>query len=387
MAYLVEQISNLVNDAVSDALAKNGTGTIKQLDTSDFASLGKALEDYDLLDGWFSALTRRIAKTVYFVRAYQGRSRSVLRDEQEYGAFVQKVYYSMPDAVDNSTWSIPDGTGQYKQNSPYDVETTISVNAMIFGGKGTWAIEIVRPLEQIKDAFRSASEMAAFIDGIYVTIENSYKLEEERVVASAVNTAMASALTGNGKHRNLLSEYNTAHPTATLTVAECLESADFLKYASKEIALTIENMRDMSTAFNKLGYETFTTEDKLVVEMLGQFAKASDVYLQADTFHNDMVKLPNFERVNFWQTAGNYSFSDVSKISIKNDGVNSGTAVVQGGIICFLHDIENVAAYFGARRSWEIVNPRDEVLIHGEKAEKGFAIDDHANAVVFYIAE
>lgn len=387
MAYLVEQISNLVNDAVSDALAKNGTGTIKQLDTSDFASLGKALEDYDLLDGWFSALTRRIAKTVYFVRAYQGRSRSVLRDEQEYGAFVQKVYYSMPDAVDNSTWSIPDGTGQYKQNSPYDVETTISVNAMIFGGKGTWAIEIVRPLVQIKDAFRSASEMAAFIDGIYVTIENSYKLEEERVVASAVNTAMASALTGNGKHRNLLSEYNTAHPTATLTVAECLESADFLKYASKEIALTIENMRDMSTAFNKLGYETFTTEDKLVVEMLGQFAKASDVYLQADTFHNDMVKLPNFERVNFWQTAGNYSFSDVSKISIKNDGVNSGTAVVQGGIICFLHDIENVAAYFGARRSWEIVNPRDEVLIHGEKAEKGFAIDDHANAVVFYIAE
>ena len=31
-------------------------------------------------------------------------------------------------------------------------------------------------------------------------------------------------------------------------------------------------------------------------------------------------------------------------------------------------------------------NPRSEVMIHGEKAEKGYAVDDHANAVVFYMA-
>lgn len=32
-----------------------------------------------------------------------------------------------------------------------------------------------------------------------------------------------------------------------------------------------------------------------------------------------------------------------------------------------------------------MVNPRSEVVIHGEKAEKGFSVDDHANAVVFYM--
>ena len=31
------------------------------------------------------------------------------------------------------------------------------------------------------------------------------------------------------------------------------------------------------------------------------------------------------------------------------------------------------------------MNPRSEVVVHGEKAEKGFAVDDHANAVVFYL--
>ena len=77
-----------------------------------------------------------------------------------------------------------------------------------------------------------------------------------------------------------------------------------------------------------------------------------------------------------------FSFSDCAAINIKN-GSNE---VSQTGIISFIHDIENVAAYFGDRKSWEMVNPRSDVVIHGEKAQKGFAVDNHANAVVFYLA-
>lgn len=385
MAYIVNQISTIVNDAVADALGKN-VGVTK-LDSSDFVSLGKAIASFNAYEGFFGSLVNRLAKTIYFVRAYEGRGRNILRDEHEYGAFVQKVYYNMPDAVDNATWEIPDTQGTYGQASPYDVEGTIGVTALIFGGKGTWSLEILRPVEQIKTAFLSPSEMAAFIDGIYLTIENAYKVEEERLVATAVNTAMASALTGTGKRRNLLSEYNTKHPTATLTVAECLESADFLKYASMEINRTISNMKVMSTAFNKAGYATFTDKSNLVVEMLMQFASASEMYLQADTFHNDLVALPGYEEVPFWQSSGkSFDFADCSKINIEHADINNGTAVAQAGIICFLHDKENVAAYFGHRRTWEMFNPRSEVMIHGEKAEKGFAVDDHANAIVFYVA-
>lgn len=384
MAYLEQQISNIVNDSVKDTLGK--VSGVTNVETTDFVSMGKAISTYNAYEGFFSALTNRIAKTVYFVRSYSGRARHILRDEHEYGAFIQKVYYEMPDAVDNATWDIPDSQGDYHQASPYDVEGTITVSALIFGGKGTWSIEIIRPVEQIKTAFLSPSEMASFIDGIYVVIENAYKLEEERLVALAVNTAIADAIDG-GKSRNLLSEYNTLHPTATLTVAQCRESADFLKYASKEINRTITNMQVMSTAFNKDAYETFTSRENLVVEMLSEFASAVDTYLQADTFHNELTALPRFESVPFWQSSGKtFAFADTSKIDITHDDLNSGSAVVQSGIICFLHDIENVGAYFGNRRSWELFNPRSEVMIHGEKAEKGFAVDSHANAVVFYIA-
>ena len=382
MAYLVEQISNIVNDAVKDALGKNASAT--QLDSSDIVSLGKAIANYNAYEGFYKSLVNRVARTIYFIRTYEGKSRSVLRDEHEYGAFVQKVYYEMPDAVDNATWDIPDETGEYKQVSPFDVEGSIAVTSLIFGGKGTWSIEVLRPVEQIKSAFLSPSEMSAFIDGIYLSIENAYKVEEERLTALAVNTAMADSLVG-GVSRNLLEEYNANHSTATLTVAQALESADFLKYASMEINRVIDNMKVMSTAYNKAGYSTYTPADKLVVEMLAQFSSASDMYLQADTFHNELTRLPNFEKVPFWQTSGKkFAFSDCSTINIKHDDIGE---VNQSGIICFVHDIENVACYFGQRRTWEMFNPRSEVMIHGEKAEKGYSIDNHANSVVFYMAE
>lgn len=387
MAYDVKQISNIVNDSVKDALGK--IDGVTKLNSSDIVSLGKAIDNFNAYEGFFGSLVNRLVKTVYFIRTYEGSSRSVLRDEHEYGAFVQKVYYEMPDAVDNPTWAIPDGSGVYNQTSPYDVKNVVGVSALIFGGKGTWSLEIVRPVEQIKTAFIDPSSMSAFIEGIYLAIENAFKLEEERLVALAVNTAMADAISG-GKSRNLLLEYNTKMGTQ-LTVAQALTTADFLRFASMEINRTVNNMGVMSTAYNKAGYSTFTSKENMVVEMLSQFASASDMYLQSDTFHNELTKLPNYESVPFWQSSGkSFAFDDCSKISIINDDListeNQTGEVTQSGIICFIHDVENVACYFGNRRSWELFNPRSEVMIHGEKAEKGFAVDGHANAVVFYMA-
>lgn len=384
---LVKQISNIVNDSVKDALGK--VEGITTLDSSDIVSMGKALASHDLYDMFFKSLTNRIAKTVYFVRTYEGSKRSVLRDEHEFGAFIQKVYTEMPDAVDNATWK-ESGTKTFPQASPYDVEATIGVSSLIFGGKGTWTIEIVRPIEQIKSAFLDNASMMRFIDSIYIAIQNSFKLEEERLTALAVNTSMASCLSG-GVSRNLLAEYNAKHADSPLTVESALENADFLKFASKEINLTVKNMAVLSTAFNKAKYTTFTSKENLVVEMLNHFASASDMYLQADTFHNELTKLPNFENVPFWQSSGNkFDFTTCSSIDITNkqlisDGNETGN-VKQSGIICFIHDTENVACYFGNRRTWDLPNPRSEVIVHGEKAEKGYSVDDHANAVVFYMA-
>lgn len=393
MAYNVKQIKTLINDVIEDMTAQSAA--IQTVDTSNLVSLGKAVSDLNLYDGFFGSLVNRLAKTVYFIRVYEGAdNRSILRDEHEYGAFIQKVYYTAPAFVDNPEYKIPSYTGggaidEYNQSSPYDVDTTVTVNAMVYGAQGTFALEIVRPVDQIRSAFLSESEMMRFIDGIYVAIENEIKLAEEGLVNAAVSTAIAADING-GKVRNLLTEYNAIAATPITDEKVALADTDFLKYASREIRNTIKYMRKMSTAYNVNGYKTFT--DDPIVEVLTDFASAMSTYLEADTFHKELVELPRYTEVPWWQFSGqsNGDFDDVSMISVINEAfvvavTNPTGEIEDSGIIAFVHDIEHVAAYFGHRRSWEMYNQRDDVYVHGETARKGYAVDLNANGVVFQV--
>ena len=116
---LISQYSAVLNDAVRDALGTNAA--LSTLDSSDVVSLGKALANYDAYEGFYKSLANRIVKTLYFIRSYEAEKRSILRDESEYGAFIQKVYYEMPDNVDNPTFAIPNSSDAYMQASPVDV--------------------------------------------------------------------------------------------------------------------------------------------------------------------------------------------------------------------------------------------------------------------------
>jgi hypothetical protein len=393
---IVNQIKTLINDTVEDMIGSSSS--IQSLDTTDIVSLGKAISSMDLTENFYRSLVNRIAKTVYFIRVYDSkRGRSILRDEHEYGAFVQKVYYTAPDYDDNPeanvvTWSGSPATAAYAQHSPYGVTATVAVSAKVFGGQGTFSLEIVRPVDQIRTAFLSDAEMMRFIDGIYLAIENKIKLAEEGLVSDAVCTAMAADING-GNVRNLLTEYNTLYPDAAITdEAVAMTDPDFLKYAAKEIKQVTEYMQDMSKIYNVNGYETFTDKDNLVVEMLSDAVASFDTYLYADTFHRDLIELPRFEKVNKWQFTGQSEagFANRSKIKIvhdefKVDVVNPTGTIAQDGIIAFVHDIEHVAAYFGHRRSWEIFNPRDDVYVHGETARKGYGVDLNANGIVFVV--
>ena len=395
MPYVAKQISSILNDVIEDLTGQSSSQ--QTISTTDIVSMGKDIANLNLTEGFFGSLINRLAKTVYFVRNYDGKgTRGILRDEHEFGAFVQKVYYTAPDLENNSEYGIPQYTSGaisgYQQSSPYDVETTVAVTAKIFSAQGTYELSIVRPVDQIRTAFLSNAEMIRFIDGIYLTIENKMKLAEEALVSTAITTAMAMDING-GKVRNLLTEYNTLYPDAAITDEEvAMTDPDFLKYAAKQINQTVGYMQDMSEAYNVGGYMTFTDRDNMRLEMLQDFASSLDTYLYSDTFHKDLVELKGFEKWNKWAWTGNAggSFATNSAIKVQHDdfivAVTNPTGVIaQDGIVAFVHDVEHVAAYFGHRRSWEVYNPKDDVYVHGETARKGYAVDPNANGVVFIV--
>ena len=395
----VTQIYSIVNAAVADFLGQYGP---RATDTTSFVDLGRTLgnintesDPYHGYDSFFGALVSRIAKTEVFVRLYEKSERRVLTDLIDFGAFVQRIYVDVPDAVTNPAWAVSNGQnpptiGSY---SPYGVTATATVSSLIYGKRGTWSLELKLPTVQIKEAFLNESAMAAFIDGIYIQVSSKLNVELEELENEAVATAIAESV-HNSKATNLLASYNTMVGSANaLTVAEALKNLDFLAYANKTIDQMRGYMKKMSTKYNVSGYKTFTPSEKMVCEVLGEFAAASKFFLESNTYNEDLVRMEGYVEVPFWQspgTSGVPAFSDISKINIKNVDVynSSGTAVAveQAGIICFLRDEDYVKAYFGDRNTWEIVNPRERTVTHGEHADIGYAVDPHANGWVFYIA-
>ena len=394
----VTQIYSLVNGAVSDFLGTTGP---RVTDTTSFVDLGRTLDGifnadnpYQGYDGFFGALVSRIAKTEIFVRLYEQNTRRVITDYIEFGAFVSRIYTTMPDAVANPTWSVSNGQNPptLSPHSPYNVSGTVAVSQKIFGKKGTWSIEINIPIVQVKSAFLNESQMGAFIDSIYMTIANSLAVELEALENTAVNTAIANAI-HNGQATNLLQVYNQENTGVSLTVSTCLKDLKFIAFSNKQIANMRGYMKKMSGLYNSAGYKTFTPEGKSVLEVLTEFASASKFYLESNSYNANLVALEGYQEVPYWQSPGTtaYDFESSSTIDIKNfDVYNSGSPAVavevkQSGVLACLRDEDCVKAYFGQRRAWEEVNKRDDTVVHGEKAEIGYALEPKANCWVFYI--
>lgn len=380
----VNQIYALVNDAADESL---GSQAISVKDTAGLVSLGDVvLSSDDNKEQFYKALTDRIGRTVIAARAYSAVKRSVKRDEMDWGLVYQKISYRKREAVSNPSWV------DNSQADPFDVAIQTEAVQKLFAVISTYSYEDSIPDGQLFTAFTNAGAMGAFISGIYTNMRNYMELAEADLANLAVNTLIAGVLIkgGSAQKRNLLAEYNEKF-TQSLTVDTCLASADFLKYATREILTAKDNMTTLSEIFNAEGFQRFTPEDKCVVEVLGLFASASDTYLQADTYHNELVKLPNYEKVVYWQAPGtSFDFDDVSKIHVENvnlavDGNATGECE-QGGILALVRDYDAAASVIMRRRSASIYNPRAERFNIFEKADQGYAVDLSENAVVFYIA-
>lgn len=374
----INQIYSIVNDSARQAL---GEQAINAIDVSTFISLGdQVFSSNTNRDLFYSALTDRIGRTVIAVRQYASDRRAIKRDEMDWGIIYQKINYKLGVAKENPTWQDP-------QKNPFDVEGSIEVDQKLFSKVGTWSHEEVIRDVQMRTAFTNPATMAQFISGLFIAMQNSMELEDERITALACNSYMAVALNSNNDNvkRNLLAEYNTGRETP-LTVANCLSDLGFLKYATQQINLTLKRMKRYSTIFNPEKWERFTPSDRAVVEIHADFDSATATYLQADTYHDELVKLTgSYETVPYWQGSGTtFAFADTSKIHVT---LSDTVTVEQGGIIAFVHDIDAVASVIYNRRSNSIYNPRSECTNYFEKADTGYAVDPSENGVVFYIAD
>jgi hypothetical protein len=383
----VEQIYALTNQAYKEAV---GGSEVLQEDLSNIVDIGTAVFDANKVDNYVKSLINQVGRIYFDDRVYKGRGTSILRDSWEFGSVLEKIHIETPIAGENESWDLVDGTS-YDPNVFYKPTATVK----FYNKKVTFEIPISLTDLQVKESFRSAEEMNRFLTAILNAVDKAMSVRIERLVMATVNNLIAEVLydefnagaygSGSGVRAiNLLYLYNQEMGT-TLKADKALTDKEFYRYCAKVMGLTEDRLASLSTLYNVGGYERFTPKDMLHVMLLSDFVKGSEVYLEADTFHNEFVSLPKGETVPYWQGEGTkYDFDSVSKIHVKTA---SGNTVEASGILGVMFDHDACMVCNDNRRTTSNYNAKAEFTNYFNKSDCSYYNDLNENAVVFYIAD
>ena len=374
----VEQIYSLMNSVQREILGKD---SVLNEDLSNLVDVGKEIFSATEVDNYVKVLVDHIGKVIFVNRPYRGKAPSVLMDGWEYGSVLEKVQADLIDAEENESWKLEKGT-VYEQ----DKFTPPTISVKFFNSKVTFEVPLSFTEIQVKESFSNATQANAFLSMLFNTVENSMTVKLEALIMRTINMAIAQTIhSGNGVRAiNILKSYNDDTGKA-LTVKQAERDADYIRYVSAKMGLTIDRLGSMSTLFNNGGKARFTPEDRLHVVMLSEFVRNADVYLQSDTFHNMLTALPHAETVPYWQGSGtDYSFKETSKIDVKIDESNT---VSQTGILCVMFDRDALGVCNRNQRITTHYNAKAEFWNNWYKSDGSYFYDGNENVVVFYMAD
>lgn len=375
----IKQIYEFVNGATEEALGQTG---LVQEDLSNIVAVGDSIFNANAMDKYVKALVNRIGRVIFVNRKYEGSAPSVLMDGWEYGSVLQKVSQNqLPEATENETWELQDG----QSYDPHVFHQPKGVEAKFYNKYITFEIDMSFTEEQLKMSFTSAVQLNGFISMLYTNVENSMTVKLDELIRRTINNMIGATLhTANAARAiNLLTMFKAAYPDTTVTADTAMNNPDFIRYACYVIKMTHDRMRTMSTVFNEGGVPRFTPKDLSHIVLLSDFASGADIFLQSNTFHNELSALPTAETVPYWQGSGTgYAFADVSKINVKTVG---GDTVTQSGIIGVMFDRNALGVASPERKTTSEWTASAEFFTNFYKYKAGYFNDYNENFVVFYI--
>ena len=385
----VKQIASLLNDIIAEQVGEEAT--LLQEDLSNVIDVGRSVFNATSYDKFTKALVDRIGRVIFVDRKYEGVAPSVIYDGFEFGAVLEKIGSDIPQYTENETWDL-EGGQSYDPNVFY----APSVYAKFFSRYVTFEVPLSVTDKQAKSAFSSAQELTRFVNMLFGKVDDAMSLAQESLVMRTINGAIAETvyddyadLTDIGassgvKAINLLYLYNQSVGVGnTLTQAQALKSADFIRFASVEMMKVATRLKKVSTLFNVGGKKRFTPMANLKIVLHADFSANAKAYLYSDTFHEEYVKLPKADEVPYWQGSGDdYDIAETTAIDVKLPSDNTKEVAFDGVIGC-MFDEEALGVLNFERYTTSQYNAKAEFTNYWHKQKACQFLDLNENIVVF----
>lgn len=325
-----DQLSTVLTAITNQA---TGVNNIEPINTASFVSVAQmALKTgYDPLS---TAISQVLSKTIFSVRPYTRKFKGLNVSNQRYGNHVRKLLTIDKPFEDDERLKLVDGGSidQYKVNKPKVLQTN-------FYGANVYQKSVTIYKDQLDCAFSSPDEFASFISMIMQNASDMIEQAHEETARATINnlisgiyaaeaTSQTVLARANGGKRavNLLKLYNQMNG-GSLTVEDVFKTANFesfVKFAFSTINTIADLMTDRNTLFSSqlTDYTIIrhTPKERMKFYLYTDLVNKINSEVYSSVFNPDFLKLVDFERVNFWQSALEPSSISNKPVVLKKDG-------------------------------------------------------------------
>ena len=353
-----EQSSAFLMDMYEEATGQQST--IQVVDTATFTSVATTLLQLGY-DPIINAITQVLNKSIYSIRPYSQKFRSINVDEEKWGSIVRKINY-IDNALDETDdrLSLVDG----ESIDPYVVKKPKVVQTNFYGAT-QYQDHITIFRDQLDSAMRDAGEFGRFMAGVMQNIADKLaQIAEGEARGLLANFICGKAVADSDNYINVLQAYydETGVELSPDNMYNEENYGPFIRWFYSFVNTLTDFMSERSFKYhmNITGKEIprHTPPQFLRAYMSASVVNKTASEVLAVTFNPDKLKMIDFEKVSYWQNINDPYAVKTKPAYLKiSDGsiIESTEAVEVKNIIGVLFDEE--ALGMTRRSTWTAASP------------------------------
>lgn len=388
---IAEEINAWLSEKTGDAKFSYAEGEtpedyIIREDLANVVAIGGKIDANGWVDNFVGAMIDRIGRMVFVARRTRGFAPDIQRDGWEFGSIMSKTRCKRFEAKENPSWKLKKGetVNQFEFNPP-------EVKTKYYNFKLSWQIDCSFAERQVREAFTSAGEMNRFFSMIESGIQQSLDDQIDLLTMRAINGFIAEKIDRNSGVIDLLTMYNST-TGESLTLDTMTQSEGFNRFAAYQILLAKQRIAARTSIFNceaEAGYDTATPGEYLRFVLHGDLAESLNVYLNAQTYHNDFNNIGSYDVVPMWQSSGTaWQRAATTRINVDlPSNVDREAADAKHmdriGIIGLMFDTDAIVVCNQNQRVRSSLNENGEYYNNFYKVDTEILIDLEESGIVF----
>lgn len=313
-----DQVSVLLNATLKQA---RGVEPVGEITLGNFAAVGQTLlkSGYDNL---LNAISVVLSETYFSIRPYRQKFSGMYVSSQKFGNVVRKLQVVDKSAIDNDEYNLADGAGvdQYKISKPLVLQLN-------FYGGTTYSRDLPIFKNQLDVAFSNPEELGRFWAMLYQNLDDMVQQDKETEARLCLANFIGGKIAGDPDNVvHLVRKYNDI--TGKQLTADSVHApenwTDFVRWMFGYIKTLSEKLTNRTQLYHinidGKPISRHTPLDRQRVYLLSDEANMIDTTVMSQTYHNDYLKVVDFETVSYWQGVDSPGAINVKPTYLKTDG-------------------------------------------------------------------